>query len=137
MRVVLDTNVIFEGLTKQAGACGLIIEAWRAGLLTVCATNAILAEYEDVLSRKLSAQRWTEITIVLDELLEVHTEFIQVYFVWRPISPDPGDDHVIECAMNANASVVTSNLRDFRIAENKLGVSVITPLQLIRLLTEM
>ena len=137
MRVVLDRNVIFEGLTKQAGACGLVVEAWRAGLLTVCATNAILAEYEDVLSRKLSAQRWIEITIVLDELLEVHTEFIQVYFVWRPISPDPGDDHVIECAMNANASVVTSNLRDFRIAENKLGLSVITPLHLIQSLTEL
>lgn len=137
IRVVLDTNVVFEGLTKQAGTCGLIIEAWRAGLLDVCVTNAILAEYEDVLSRKLSAQRWTEITTVLDELLEVHTEFIQVYFVWRPISPDPGDDHVIECAINANASVVTSNLRDFRLAENKLGLSVITPLQLIRLLTDL
>lgn len=65
IRVVLDTNVVFEGLTKRASACGIIIDAWRAGLITVCVTTAILAEYEDVLSRKLSAQRWSEIQIVL------------------------------------------------------------------------
>jgi len=42
LRVVLDTNVVFEGLTKQTGVCGLIIDAWRAGLLTVCVSNALL-----------------------------------------------------------------------------------------------
>jgi predicted nucleic acid-binding protein len=26
LRVVIDTNVIFEGLTKQGGAAGLIID---------------------------------------------------------------------------------------------------------------
>jgi len=31
MRAVIDTNVVFEGLTKQGGVCGLIIDAWRAG----------------------------------------------------------------------------------------------------------
>lgn len=28
MRAVIDTNVLFEGLTKQGGACALIVEAW-------------------------------------------------------------------------------------------------------------
>lgn len=55
MRVVIDTNVVFEGLTKQGGACGLIIDAWRAGLIKACVTNALAYEYEDVLARKLSA----------------------------------------------------------------------------------
>ena len=27
-RVVIDTNVLFEGLTKQGGAAGLIVDAW-------------------------------------------------------------------------------------------------------------
>jgi hypothetical protein len=32
-RVIIDTNVVFEGLTKKGGAAGLIIDAWHAGLV--------------------------------------------------------------------------------------------------------
>ena len=51
--VVIDTNVVFEGLTKQGSAAGLVIDAWLAGLLQVHVSNALAYEYEDVLSRKL------------------------------------------------------------------------------------
>ena len=30
IRTVIDTNVVFEGLTKKGGASGLIIDAWLA-----------------------------------------------------------------------------------------------------------
>jgi hypothetical protein len=36
--------------------------------------------------------------------------------------------------MNAGASVVTLNVRDFRMAEETLGLRVFTPLEAIRLL---
>jgi predicted nucleic acid-binding protein len=35
LRIVVDTNVVFEGLTQQGGAAGLIIDAWLAGLMIV------------------------------------------------------------------------------------------------------
>jgi predicted nucleic acid-binding protein len=54
LRVVIDTNVVFEGLTKQGGASGLIIDAWLAGLIVVCVSNTLAYEYDDVLSRKLA-----------------------------------------------------------------------------------
>ena len=57
-RVVVDTNVLFEGLTKQGGAAGLIVDAWLTGWIVVCVSNALAYEYEDVLSRKLSVARW-------------------------------------------------------------------------------
>ncbi|PIZ26050.1 MAG: toxin-antitoxin system toxin component, PIN family protein, partial [Chloroflexi bacterium CG_4_10_14_0_8_um_filter_57_5] len=31
-RVVVDTNVLFEGLTRKGGAAGLVVDAWLAGL---------------------------------------------------------------------------------------------------------
>jgi len=46
--VVIDTNVVFEGLTKQGGAAGLIIDAWLAGLLEVYISNALAYEYENL-----------------------------------------------------------------------------------------
>jgi len=134
LRIVIDTNVVFEGLTRKGGACGLIIDAWRAGLFKVCLSDALAYEYGDVLSRKCSGRRWKEIKPVLAELAENHSEFIKIWFSWRPASPDPGDDHVIDCAMNARAMVVTSNVRDFEKAVRKLGLKVMNPVGFIEYL---
>lgn len=132
-RVVVDTNVLFEGLTKQGGASGLIVDAWLAGLMIVCVSTAIAYEYEDVLSRKLSEARWSKLQPVLGQLLGV-AQYTNIYFSWRPTSPDAGDDLVIDCAMNAGAIVVTSNIRDFRSAKESLGLQVMTPVQFVNTL---
>lgn len=133
--VVIDTNVIFEGLTKQGGAAGLIIDLWLAGLLEVCVSDALVYEYEDVLSRKLAPQRWQKIQPVLGALLS-RAQFTAIYYSWRPTSPDPGDDLVIDCAMNAGAVVITSNIRDFQKARESLGLKVMTPVELVLRLTD-
>lgn len=133
LRIVVDTNVLFEGLTKQGGASGLIIDAWLAGLIVVCVSNAIAYEYEDVLSRKLSAVRWSRLQPLLKKLFSI-VQYTNIYFSWRPTSPDAGDDLVIDCAMNAGAIVVTSNIRDFQSAKEALGLQVLTPVQFISLL---
>ncbi len=134
MRIVIDTNVVFEGLTRKGGACGLIIDAWRAGLFTVCISDSIAYEYDDVLSRKLSEQRWDEIKPVLANMVGEHSEFMRIWFSWRPVSPDPGDEHIIDCAMNARAIVITYNVRDFEKAVKTLGLRVMNPMKFIEYL---
>lgn len=133
LRIVVDTNVVLEGLTKQGGASGLIIDAWLAGLMVVCVSNALAYEYDDVLSRKLSEERWSKLQPVLGQLLSV-AQYTDIYFSWRPTSPDTGDDLVIDCAMNAGAIVVKSNIRDFRSAKESLGLRVMTPVKFVSLL---
>ena len=133
LRIVVDTNVVFEGLTKQGGASGLIIDAWLAGLMVVCISNALAYEYDDVLSRKLSEERWRRLQPLLGKLLSV-AQYTNIYFSWRPTSPDAGDDLVIDCAMNAGAIIVTSNIRDFQRAKESLGLQVLTPVQWVSLL---
>ena len=130
LRVVVDTNVVFEGLTKKGGATELIIDAWLARLFDVYISNALAIQYIAVLSRKLSPERWLEVKPILGSLLK-QVSFTPIYFSWRPISPDPGDDLVVDCGMNANAIVITSNVRDFRQAQKVLGLQVMTPAQFI------
>jgi predicted nucleic acid-binding protein len=130
LRVVIDTNVVFEGLTKQGGASGLIVDAWLAGLVVVCVSNALAYEYDDVLSRKLAPERWVLLKPLLGKLLSI-AEYTSIYFSWRPTSPDPGDDLAIDCAMNAGAIIVTSNLKDFRSARDSLGLRVMTPVEFV------
>ncbi len=130
LRAVIDTNVVFEGLTRQGGIASAIIDVWLDGMIQTYATNALAYEYADVLSRKLSRNRWGELQPVLGSLLKM-TRFVDIHYSWRPVSPDPGDDHIIDCAMNANAMVVTSNIRDFRLAQESLRLQVVSPLEFI------
>ncbi len=130
MRAVIDTNVLFEGITKQGGDCGLLVEAWRVGLLQACVSNTLALEYEDVLARKLSPGRWQALEPLLQVLL-MRAERVTTYYTWRPSSPDPGDEHVIDCALTAGAPVVTFNGKDFRAAQKSLGLVVMTPAEAV------
>nr|VFJ69038.1 MAG: Predicted nucleic acid-binding protein, contains PIN domain [Candidatus Kentron sp. FM]VFJ69052.1 MAG: Predicted nucleic acid-binding protein, contains PIN domain [Candidatus Kentron sp. FM]VFK17772.1 MAG: Predicted nucleic acid-binding protein, contains PIN domain [Candidatus Kentron sp. FM] len=118
----------------KGGACGFIVDAWRAGLFTACLSNALAYEYDDVLSRKLSERRWYVIRPLLAELVGNHAEFVTIRFSWRPSSPDGGDEHIIDCAMNTNAPIITSNERDFREAERSRRLKVMTPVRFLEYL---
>lgn len=133
MRVVIDTNVLFEGLTKRSGSCYTIVQGWDQGLFEVMVSHPLLLEYQDVLARKLSPKRWELVRPVLARLLSKVTE-AHVYYRWRPTSPDPSDDFVIDCAMNSNARLITYNMKDFRSAQKSLGLRVMTPTEFVHLL---
>lgn len=126
IRAVIDTNVVFEGLTKQNSAGTLILRTWQGRLFQPCVSLAVQYEYFDVLSRKLSPQRWQRVQPALGSLLNT-AEPIIIHYLWRPISPDPGDDFLIDCAMNARAWIVTYNMRDFALARVELGLNVLLP----------
>lgn len=126
LRAVIDTNVIFEGLTTRNSAGTFVVRLWQAQLFQACVSLALQYEYYDVLTRKLSPQRWQRIRPVLGTLLACAHPIVP-HYLWRPSSPDPGDEKVIDCAMNARAWIVTYNLRDFTLARLDLGLIVLSP----------
>lgn len=98
-------------------------------------SNTLSFEYTDVLMRKLSLAGWNEIELLLKTLL-LRAEFVKTYFTWRPSSPGPGDEHIIDCAVTAGVPVVTFNLRDFREAHKLLGLIVMTPAEAVAALAQ-
>lgn len=96
---------------------------------------ALLYEYESILSNKLSPPRWQQAKPILRRMVS-HVQSVSIYYSWRPLSPDPGDEHVIECALNANATVITANVRDFRKAQTEAGLSVLSPVEFVNLLIQ-
>jgi predicted nucleic acid-binding protein len=135
LQAVIDTNVVFAGVTTQGSASGLIVEAWLNQLFVACVSNALAYEYTDVLARKLAPRRWRQLQPVVGMLL-ARARFVPVYFSWRPMSPDPGDDRVIDCAMNAGVPVVTANVQDFRLAQETLGLVVLPPVDFVTRLAQ-
>jgi len=60
-------------------------------------------------------------------------EPVESHFMWRPQLRDPGDELVLEAAVNGQAAaIVTYNLRDFGDVHLQFGVEVLTPIQAIR-----
>jgi predicted nucleic acid-binding protein len=95
---------------------------------------ALLAEYEDVLSRSalfvdsvLSAKERGEL---FDGLMN-RCRWIEVFYAWRPNLPDEADNHLIELAVAAHAdAIVTRKLRDIARGELKFPMlRVLTPEQ--------
>ena len=136
LQAVIDTHVGFAGVTTQGSAPGLMVEAWLSREFVACVSNALAYEYTDVLARKLSPGRWRQLQPLVGMLL-ARAHFVPVYFSWRPMSPDPGDDHVIDCAMHAGVPVVTANVQDFRLARQSLGLVVLTPVDFVTRLAQM
>jgi putative PIN family toxin of toxin-antitoxin system len=133
---VLDTNVIVSGLYSRRGASFWLLDRALTGQLEIAVSVALALEYEDVLFRQESLVRsWAtadQIDAVLDALLATAKLVQPIRFQQRPALADPGDDLVLECAMQAQAdAIVTANIRDFASVERIYGVRVTRPGDLV------
>jgi len=133
---VLDTNVLVAALFSRRGASFWLLERVLDGRLPIAISVALALEYEDVLLRPaILAQGWAseeQVSAVLDAVL-VQAVLVQPIRVRRrPALPDPGDDLVLECALESNASaIVTMNIRDFAGANERYGLRSLRPGDLV------
>lgn len=128
LRVVLDTSVLVAALRSRRGASFELISRLGTGTFEVAVSVPLVLEYEDALLRHVVASPFTEndVSALIDYVCDVAIQQ-EVFFLWRPLLRDPGDDLVLELAIAARCeTMVTHNVRDFRGAE-KFGVDVLTP----------
>lgn len=106
------------------------------GRFKAVATPTLFLEYEAVLSRpeQRSFQHLSP-GLLEDALsgLADQLEPVQVDFQWKPQLADPGDEMVLEAAINGKAyAIVTHNIRDFLPAAERFGLRVMTPGAIIK-----
>lgn len=127
-RVVVDTNVMVAGLRSRRGASFRLLSAVGDGRFKIALSVPLLLEYEDALLRHSDVTKLSraDVDAVLDYFCSV-AHLQQIFYLWRPLLPDPKDDLVLELASAARCqSIVTFNRRDFTGAD-KFGVSVVEP----------
>ncbi len=134
-RVVLDTSVIVTALRSASGASNAILRLVAQGRLVPLVTPALFLEYEDVLKRP-EQRLVTRLSLIeIDQFLAALAsacEPVDIRFQWRPQLHDPGDEMVLETAINGRAEfLVTHNVRDFVTAAKKLGLRVRRPGELL------
>lgn len=112
MRIVLDTNCLLASLSKR----GAYFNVWRSlqeGKYTLCISNEILEEYEEIIAQKTNPVIASN---VIQTLLNAPSvELINAFFRFELIQKDPDDNKFVDCAIAGNATFVVSNDSHFDI----------------------
>ena len=131
----MDTDTVVAAMRSPTGASAAIVRAVRQGRATLLLSVPLALEYEAVCKRAehsveagLSA---TQVEIFLDAIVAM-AEPVPTHFLWRPQLRDPGDEMVLEAAVNGGAdALVTFNVRDYGTSPSRFGVEVLLPREAI------
>jgi predicted nucleic acid-binding protein len=99
--------------------------------------GALVFEYEQTLKRVCTGGdlSGSDIDDVM-HFLCANANLRHIFFLWRPLLPDPKDDFVLELAVESRADfVLTFNTRDFAGA-GRFGVRVISPREFLAIIGE-
>jgi predicted nucleic acid-binding protein len=123
-------------MRSPTGASAELLRMARRGEVTLLVNVALALEYEAICRlaehRLASGLDLREVDVFVEAVLAM-AEPIESHFIWRPQLRDPGDELVLEAAVNGQAAaIVTFNRRDFGAAPARFGIAVLTPAEAIR-----
>jgi len=112
IRVVLDTNIVISATLRAGGLPEAVFNLAIDGVIRLCLSEPVLAEYEEVLRRPRLAIPPEKAANALARIREKCAMVAPTVEV-RECS-DPDDDIFLECAEEAQADyLVTGNRKDF------------------------
>lgn len=131
MRLVLDTDTMVAAIRSDQGASRRLLIAALERRFALLVSVPLMIEYEAVMTRsehlKAAGLHLAELEELLDAIAGVATP-IRLAYLWRPAARDPGDDMVLETAVNGQAdAIVTFNLRDLAKAAAQFGIEALSP----------
>jgi uncharacterized protein len=127
MRLVLDTNIVASGLLWD-GTPARLIDAVQAGGIEIYTSRILLAELARVLKRAKFAKTVAASGLGIEGLVLGYAE-LALLVEPLPIPPtiitDPDDDHVLACALAADARLIVSG------DKHLLGLGVFQNIEII------
>ena len=110
--IVLDTNCLLICISSRSK----FHSVWKAFLneeFTLCVSNEIMNEYEEILAQKVSPQFAEKIIYII--LSSNNTIFVNPYFHFGLIENDPDDNKFVDCAIASNADYIVSQDAHFNV----------------------
>ena len=112
MRVIIDTN-IFVMSYSSTSLHHAIYQYLRQNKYTLCLTNSILYEYEEIMTKKYGIAAARAFLLVLDVLPNV--EYIDTFFNFTVITTDPDDNKFVDAAFASGAKYLVSEDKHYNI----------------------
>jgi putative PIN family toxin of toxin-antitoxin system len=133
LRLVIDTNILVSGALKPDGLQRTVFLLAIIKPATLYVTEAILAEYREVLARAEFKIR-KGLRQQLLQLIKNRAQFVTPTLVLR-VAKDPDDDKFLECADAARADyLIASNQRHFpkfwkqtKVITSREFISIVAP----------
>jgi uncharacterized protein len=117
LRVILDTNIVISALHKPDSDADIILNLAldeEAGLLQLCLSEAILAEYQEVLSRSKFKYFDRSKTQAMLSAIKRVSFWVSPKVNVDLIKADLEDNKFLECALEVQADfLITGNTRHF------------------------
>jgi len=138
VRIVLDTDVMVAALRSNTGASRQLLIFALTKRFELLLSVPLMLEYEAVLKRpehlRTASATRDDIDAILDALGAAGVPVIP-NFSWRPELTDPGDEMVLEAAVNGQADlIVTFNVAHLRHAARRFGIRAIRPPEALSIL---
>ncbi|MEW6356203.1 MAG: putative toxin-antitoxin system toxin component, PIN family [Planctomycetota bacterium] len=124
-RIVLDTNVLISGIIF-GGAPRRVLEQVIAGKVDCFLSTPILDELRSVLQRP-------KFGFTTEQTLQTIEELVSLCSIVTPsmqigeITSDPDDNHVIECALHAHATIIVSGDAHLLALKEFEGIQILSP----------
>ena len=129
--MVLDTDVVVAALRSPSGASAAILRRLDEGLGTLLLSVPLVLEYEAICQlpehRLVTGLSVDQVDVFVNGLIAI-AEPVEAHYRWRPLLRDPGDEMVLETAVNGQGdALVTFNRRDYGKAPAEFGIDVLLP----------
>lgn len=138
MRIVLDTNVLYQALRNQTGASYYILQLIRTYQLELALSIPVFLEYQAVLLRQQTLQdlglSHNEIESILQFIAYIGKPF-DIHFLMRPNLRDESDNMFVDLAFTSNSRfIITNNISHFTKNVELIfdRFKVLTPAQFVR-----
>lgn len=128
MRIVTDTNLVVSAFV-WGGNPEIILMAAREARVTLYTSPALIAELEDILSRKKSAKALSRVGSTPAQLVSDYlalAQLVRPVAVPRVVPNDIDDDQVIAAAVTANADLIVSGDGDLIGMKQYQGIPILT-----------
>jgi uncharacterized protein len=114
-KIVIDTNVLVSGLIQQGYPYLIINNLFIEQKISLCISDALLAEYYEVLKRKKFSKYPDFLTKAESLLAEIETKSLTYKPTFKlDIISDRNDNKLLELAGESNANfLITGNTNDF------------------------
>jgi len=110
--VVIDTNCLLQIIARKS-PYRPIWDAFLEGRFTLCVSNEILDEYQEILEKQITPTIAENVVLLI--LNSKNVLLINPHFRMRLITTDPDDNKFVDCAFAANADYLVSEDNHFNI----------------------
>jgi putative PIN family toxin of toxin-antitoxin system len=137
LTVVFDTNVLVAAARSKNGASQRLLRLLPDERFQPAISVPLFAKYSAVLKRPehLLGRSVEQLDAFLNFLLSIAV-LQEIYYLWRPMLSDPGDDMTLELAVAVDCRhIATHNTDDFA-GCTRFGIQPLTPGLFLQLLRE-